>query len=144
MVIEASRSDIRHVRREGNMVDLFLVTQQSGHGFSRSLRFPQVHGEIVTGGDKLLDDLVVDSSSLFVASFGCCYSLLFLLGHLARVVVVGRAEDKIRREREMIDAMGVCGQRLDQSAVRCVPDFDRSVVRCCVDLPCPAPAHTGH
>lgn len=49
MVVKPGRSDISHVRREGDMIHLLLVTEQPSNGLVRGGRVPQVHGEVITG-----------------------------------------------------------------------------------------------
>ena len=64
-------------------------------------------------------------------------------GHVAGVVVVGGAEDKVRAEREVIHPVRVRGQVVRQGAGGRVPDFDGLVARGGVDEAGAAPAHAG-
>ena len=64
-------------------------------------------------------------------------------GHVAGVVVVCGAEDKVRAERQVVHPVGVRGEVVCQGAGGRVPDFDGFVARGGVDEASAAPAHAG-
>ncbi len=47
------------IRREGDMVDLFLVSVKASNGFRGCLRLPQINGKVVAGRHQSLDHLAI-------------------------------------------------------------------------------------
>lgn len=107
MVVETRRRDEQSVGRKRDVVDLFLVAQESGDGLGGLGGLPQVHGEVVAGGDEPLDDFALNLGR-FEEAFLRVRELGFVAGgDLARVVVVGGAHDEVGGEREVVDPVGV-------------------------------------
>ena len=143
MVIERGARDEEAVGRERDVVDLLLVAEEAGEGFRARRGRPEIHREVVAGGDEAFDNLAIDGSGFFEALFcfgdfgggGC--------GDGARVVVVGGAEDEVGAEGEVVHPVRVRGQVVGQGAGGGVPDFDGFVARGGVDKSCAAPANAG-
>lgn len=144
MIVETGRRNIRHVGRECDVVDFLLVTQQTSNGLVGARWLPQVHGEVVTGRHQALDNLVVHGRGIFVAFLGGSNLLGVGRGDLAGVVMVGSAQSKVRRQSEVINAMGMRNESLDKRAILRVPDLDGLVVRRRIDLTSTTPLHTCH
>lgn len=58
--------------------------------------------------------------------------------------MIGGAKDKVGRESEMIDPVGVRRECLGQGPVGSVPDFHCLVVRGCIDFSSSTPADAGY
>lgn len=133
-------------RGKGDVVHAFLVAQETGEGLVavRGGGFPEVHGAVVARGDEALADAAVDRGGFLEA--GSRLGGFFGVGWWddARVVVVGGAEDEVGGKREVVDPVGVRGESLDQGALFGAPDLDGLVLRCSVDVTCPAPAHARY
>ena len=145
VIIKGGARDEEPVGRERDVIDLLLVAQKPRNGLNARGRRPQIHGEVVTGGDEALDDVAVDGRRFLEA--------VFRSGDLGRgrgrdvagVVVVGGAQDEVRAEREVVHPVGVRAEVVRQGAVGRVPDLDRFVARGGVDEAGAgaAPAHAG-
>lgn len=143
MVIEGGARDKEPVRREGDVVDLLLVAQEPREGLDARGGRPEIHGEIVAGGDEALDDLAIDGRRFLKAVLGFGDLGFGRGGDVAGVVVVGGAEDKVRAEGEVVHPVRVRGEVVCQGARGRVPDFDGLVPRRGVDEAGAAPAHAG-
>ena len=95
VVVEARAGDEQAIRRKRDVVDLLLVAEEAGDGFGRRGWLPDVHCEIVGGGDEAFDGDVVDGSGFVEAGFR--FLSLFGVGGRdgAGVVMVGGSEDEV-------------------------------------------------
>lgn len=151
MVVKARAGDVLPLATaaaaggEGDVVHALLMAQETGEGLV-ALRggVPEVHGAVVARGDEALTDAAVDRGGFLEA--GSRLGDFFGVGGWdgARVVVVGGAEDEVGRKREVVDPVGVRGEGLDQGSSFGAPDLNGLVLRCGVDVACPAPAHAGY
>ena len=128
VVVEGGARDEQPVGRERDVIDLLLVTQEPRDGFGARGGRPEIHGEIVAGGDEALDDLAVDGRRFLEALPGFGDLGFGRGGNVAGVVVVGGAEDEVCAEREVVHPVRVRGEVVCQRARGCVPDFDGLVV----------------
>ena len=143
MVIEGRARNKEPVGRERDVIDLFLVPEQPREGLDTDARRPQIHREVVAGGDEALEDLAVDRSRFLEAVLGFGDLGFGRGGDVAGVVVVGGAEHKVRAERQVVHPVRVRGEVVCQGAGGRVPDFDGFVARRGVDETGAAPAHAG-
>lgn len=56
VVVPAGARDQPAVRREGDVVDLFLVADEPAHGLGAGRRRPEIDGEIVAGRHEPFDN----------------------------------------------------------------------------------------
>lgn len=150
VVVEGGGGDEGAGRGEGDVVDLFLVTEEPGHGFDccgvaggGGRRGPEVDGAVIGGGDEAFGEGAVDGCGGLEPLF--CFGQLLVVGwgDGAGVVVVGGSENEVRGEGEMVDPVGVRGEGADQSAFGRVPKFDGFVVGGGIDGASPTPADAG-
>lgn len=151
MVVEPATGYQQAIRREGNVVDLLLVAQHTGQRFLALVdRIPQEHGEVVTRADDLLDNLpaaTLRGSGLLESLLGLGALPLLRLGDVARVVKVPGAQDKVGRQRKVVDPVGVALELVDEGAPDGVKYPHALVVAARVDEARPlasgAPSHAG-
>ena len=143
MVIEGRARDEEPVRRERDVIDLFLMPEQPRDGLDTGRGRPEIHGEVVAGSNEALDDLALDSRRFLEVVLGFGQLSVGRGGDVARVVVVGGAQHEVGAQCEVVHPVRVRGQAVCQRARGRVPDFDGLVARRGVDEAGPAPAHAG-
>lgn len=101
VVVPSSARDESPVRREAYMVDCFLVSVQAGDWlFTRVGGIPQNHGQVITRG---YDSLGLAGG--FKSFLGLYPLRLFRRWYVLGVVEKARPEDKLTRQRDVIDPM---------------------------------------
>lgn len=143
VVIEGGARDEEAVRRERDVIELFLMPKEPRERLETGGGRPEIHREVVAGGDEALDDLPIDGRRFLEAILGFGDLGFGRGGCVAGVVVVGGAQDEVCAERQVVHPVRVRGEVVRQGAVGRVPDFDGFVARRGVDEAGAAPAHAG-
>ena len=110
MVVPAAGGDGETVWAERYVVDLLLVAEEPGEGFGAGGGAPEVHCEVVGGGDEAFSDLAVDGCGCLESGEGFGNFAFLGLGNFAGVVVVGGSEDEVCGEGEVVDPVCVRGE----------------------------------